>query len=255
MLYWARSRRSPPGWAAARRCPPRRGRAAAAAPAGRCSGSHARTPDRRSRTAAPGRSVAAASTPSRRRSGTAWSGCRAARLRRSRSRRRPQHPAEAIGAQQTLCRGLDRRPRAVGLRLERSQRVVGGVGALELLLVASASGNCAIASSSSRGPGHRPSGRPLPCRGRSRPRCTATAQALLGGDRPEVTALDPALVELSGGGQAPSGPRVPRPSSLLALSGDQPWRSAPTARPNGSNTSTRPEHAPPRLRSLPAGRS
>ena len=96
--------------------------------------SRARRRGRRSPTAAPGRSGAAASTPSRRRSGTA------SRARRAAGRRVISHDREPSAA--TRANRYARSSawavasiedaRAVGLRLERAHRVVRGVRALEL---------------------------------------------------------------------------------------------------------------------------
>ncbi len=149
--------------------------------------------------------------------------------------RRARHPAEAIPPQQRLRGGLDRGAGAIGLGLERSQGVVGGVGALELALVAGRAGQHRhrleqLARALSVRPPHHVVHGPVRRRGGEQQR----RQPLLGRDRPEVTAFDPAVVQLAGRGQAPGDLQRPVPAA-----------GAPQRRPGvrfGAAESERVEH-------------
>ena len=154
--------------------------------------------------------------------------------------RRAQHAGEAVGAQQALGRRLDRGAGAVGLGLERAHRVIGGVGALQLGLVARGAGELRdrlieLARALAVGPAdHRVHPRSGAGRGEQQRR-----QALLGGDRPEVAALDAALIQLAGRRQPPRDLERSVPASTAPRSGDHVCPGVPDSS-NGSNTNTGP---------------
>ena len=175
----------------------------------------ARRRGRRPQRAAPGRSDSAAGTPLRRRSGTASRAHRAGGRAVICEERPPRDdPPEPVRPQQRLDGGLDRAPGPVRLRLECAHGVVRRIGVGQLRLAAGLAGRAGqrlvqVAPALPIGPAHDR----VDSRAGSGGRVQQRRQPLLGRDAPEITALDPSLLDLARRGQPPCDLECPVPGA------------------------------------------